>query len=83
VDFACKLKVTFRNYIAAWEVMLLQEGTHAAMKGVRLLVNWMHGSSHDLPCQVTNMGRYALAAGRKVGENIEQLWSQLKVGEAS
>lgn len=83
VDFACKLKVTFSNYIKVLQDHGEGEERNAAMlaamREIRLLVNWMHGSSHELSCQVQHMGRYAEGAGRKVGENTEQLWSLLKV----
>ena len=89
VDFACKLKVTFSNYTKVLQDLLDRgngeesEAVLDAMREVRLLVNWMHGSSHELSCQVQNMGRYAEESGRKIGENIEQLWSLLKVSDGS
>lgn len=79
VDFACKLKITYNRYIEQRAAELEESGVLSAMQEVRLLVNWMHGNSHELSCQVASMGRYADGAGRKIGENIEQLWSQLKV----
>jgi hypothetical protein len=39
----------------------------------------MHGSSHDLSCQIQNNGRYTIEAGHKHGEGCEQLWSMVKV----
>ncbi|KAL6748243.1 hypothetical protein V8C86DRAFT_1183887 [Haematococcus lacustris] len=40
-----------------------------------LMVNSMHGASHDLGCQLKNNGRYLATAAWRVGEQTEQLWS--------
>lgn len=73
VDFACRLSKTMQRYVS------LQPHLQQASQGLRVMVNWMHGSSHDLVCQLTNNGRFQEGAGRKVGENAEQLWSMTKV----
>ncbi|KAL6747668.1 hypothetical protein V8C86DRAFT_2902016 [Haematococcus lacustris] len=43
-----------------------------------LMVNSMHGASHDLGCQLKNNGRYLATAAWRVGEQTEQLWSMFK-----
>jgi len=50
----------------------------AACKHMRLLVNWMHGSSHNPSCQLQNNGRYQKGTGWTVGEQTEQLWALTK-----
>ena len=49
------------------------------MGALRIMVNWMHGSSHELSCELQNSARYKESAARRVGENVEQLWAMLKV----
>lgn len=46
---------------------------------LEVMVNWMHGASHDLLCQLENCGRFKKGSAWSVGEQIEQLWSLLKV----
>lgn len=80
VDFACRLKITWQRFITKQgHKFFSSEAEYAAAKDLRLLVNWMHGSSHDLSCQLRNNGRYTANAGHKHGEGSEQLWSQVKV----
>ncbi|KAL6759331.1 hypothetical protein V8C86DRAFT_1329021 [Haematococcus lacustris] len=45
---------------------------------MRLMVNWMHGASHNMACQLKNNGRYLEGSAHRVGEQTEQHWSQLK-----
>ena len=80
VDFACRLSVTWRRFIAKQGARYFTSEVESTAAGrLRLLVNWMHGSSHDLSCQLQNNGRYTADAGRKHGEGSEQLWSLTKV----
>ena len=80
VDFACRLSVTWKRYLAKHGSRIFpSEGLLNAAKGLHLLVNWMHGSAHDLSCQLQNSGRYRAGAGRRHGEGSEQLWSLTKV----
>jgi hypothetical protein len=74
MDFGCRIRSTWARFIAGHPDL----PTEAA--NVRILVNWMHGSGHDLACQLQNSGRYTDDAGWQVGEEIEQLWSIGKVG---
>jgi hypothetical protein len=76
VDFACRLSIPWQHYLHA-HTWLLQRWPH--LRGVRLLVNWMHGVSHQASCQLVNCGRYVVGAGRRVGEHTEQPWARLKV----
>jgi hypothetical protein len=78
IDFACRLGKTWERYLRA------QGGTFpsdvlAQCQNIVPLVNWMHGASHNRECQLKCGGRYHKHAGRKVGENAEQLWSMCKV----
>ena len=73
IDFACRLSKTWQRFISK------HSDLHPASKSLRIIVNWMHGSSPDLACHVQNNGRFKEGAGRKVGENNEQLWSLTKV----
>jgi hypothetical protein len=73
IDFGCRVKATWLRFL----------GKHGAdlspgCADVRILVNWMHGNSHDLKCQLKNHGRYTEGAGRCFGENVEQLWAMMK-----
>lgn len=80
VDFACRLSVTWKRFIAKQGSKVFQSpNLLAAANGLQLLVNWMHGSTHDLSCQLKNSGRYTTGAGRRHGEGSEQLWSLMKV----
>jgi hypothetical protein len=78
IDFACRLGQTWGRFIDACGAEFT-DLTQLAMGHIVPLVNWMHGSSHDLQCQLRHSGRYREGAGRKVGENSEQLWAMLKV----
>lgn len=77
IDFACRLSKTWQRFVSGYPEL------HDACPDLRIMVNWMHGSSHDLLCQLQNNGRFQEGAGRKVGENSEQLWSLTKVGHAT
>jgi len=75
IDFGCRFKKTFARYIE-------RNGSHLAPLGatsVRIMVNWMHGASHNLACQLLNNGRYAQGAGHVDGEDMERLFKWLKV----
>jgi hypothetical protein len=81
VDFACRLFKTWMRFVDK-QASMFKEGSETMMaRDLRILVNWMHGSSHTLACQLLNNGRYIVDAGRKVGENSEQLWSMTKVSD--
>ncbi len=43
-----------------------------------LLVPWMHAFDHDMLCQLKFSPLYRLGAGRRVGEQTEQLWAKMK-----
>ncbi|KAJ9506651.1 hypothetical protein QJQ45_018141, partial [Haematococcus lacustris] len=71
IDFGCRLKITWARYVEA-------VGLPASWKDARIMVNWMHGASHNQRCQVQNNGRHQAGAGWRYGEQCEQLWSMLK-----
>lgn len=80
VDFACRLAVTWKRFLTNQASQFFQsKAEHDSAMLLRLIVNWMHGSSHNLSCQLQNNGRYKEGAGRKHGEGSEQLWSLTKV----
>jgi hypothetical protein len=88
IDFACKIKKTWSRYIE--DVLTAQEsagqlppGTCEHLQDIKLHVNWMHGAGHTLECQVEHSGRYQQGAGRRVGEQPEQLWALFKVREST
>lgn len=60
VDFACRLEPAWHKYIA------LKAMDPALQRSVHLLVNWMHGSSHSMKCQLQNNGRYLEGKGFSV-----------------
>jgi hypothetical protein len=72
IDFGCRLKKTWQRYVHNQDI-------HLQEADVRILVNWMHGASHEMSCQLQNCGRYQTGAGWRHGEQLEQLWSLLKV----
>lgn len=76
IDFGCRLAITWARYTA---------GLSAAdgLGRLRIMVNWMHARGHEEACEVVNSARHHLDAARRVGENVEQLWSMLKVGVAA
>ncbi|GFH27256.1 uncharacterized protein HaLaN_25551, partial [Haematococcus lacustris] len=71
IDFGCRLKITWARYVDAM-------GYPSEWKDARILVNWMHGASHDQRCQIINNGRFQPRAGWRYGEQCEQLWSMMK-----
>ncbi|KAJ9523108.1 hypothetical protein QJQ45_023911 [Haematococcus lacustris] len=71
IDFGCRLKITWARYVDAM-------GYPSEWKDARILVNWMHGASHDQRCQIINNGRFQPRAGWRYGEQCEQLWSVMK-----
>ena len=75
IDFGCRIRSTWQRYVAQ------HSDLPDAAAALRILVNWMHGSGHDVACQLKNSGRYADESGWRVGEEIEQLWSIGKVGK--
>ena len=80
VDFACRLVKTWGRFLEKQgPVHFPSEAMLQAAREIRLLVNWMHGSSHKLSCQFLHNGRYAKDAGHRDGEGIERLWSHTKV----
>jgi hypothetical protein len=78
IDFACRLGKTWERFLRA-RVGTFTSGVLAVCQNIVTLVNWMHGASHNRECQLKCGGRYHTGAGRKVGENAEQLWSMVKV----
>jgi hypothetical protein len=73
IDFGCQFKKAWKRYYDAHPYL----PQHA--RDLRILVNWLHGSGHSLSCEVVNSGRYTVDAGRAVGEQMEQLFSETKV----
>ncbi|KAJ9506985.1 hypothetical protein QJQ45_016586 [Haematococcus lacustris] len=71
VDFACRLKKTWKNYVGV-------HGLRPAWADVELWVPWMHAASHDQPCQMENNARFQEGAAWRVGEQAEQSWAGLK-----
>ena len=43
------------------------------------MVNWLHASSHELRCQLSNNARFKDGTAWAVGEQSEQLWSLTRV----
>jgi hypothetical protein len=76
IDFGCRLKKTWQRYVQDRDV-------HLQQCDLRIMVNWMHGAAHEMSCQLQNCGRYQQAAGWRHGEQLEQLWSLLKVQSPS
>ncbi|KAL6744936.1 hypothetical protein V8C86DRAFT_2996333 [Haematococcus lacustris] len=58
IDFACQLKITWARYAAV---------LHLDTERMRLMVNWMHGASHNMACQLKNNGRYLEGSAHRVG----------------
>jgi len=79
VDFGCRLVKTWKRYLAKRGNDSFQPAELEAARQVRILVNWMHGSSHEISCQLAHNGRYAENAGHQDGEGSERLWSHTKV----
>jgi predicted phosphoadenosine phosphosulfate sulfurtransferase len=80
IDFACKIKKTWKRYIELVLADKLDPDTIEYLRSIELYVNWLHASGHNFECQISNSGRFQDGAGRRVGEQIEQLWSLIKVG---
>jgi hypothetical protein len=70
--------VTWNNFLELRPERFTLDELNLAYQ-LRILVNWMHGASHDMPRQLKCNGRYQEKSGRKHGEVVEQLWSMLKV----
>ena len=73
IDNGCRIKHSWLEYVEAHPEMPQE------WEDLRIMVNWMHGSAHDLKCELLNSARFKDDAARRVGENTEQLWSMLKV----
>lgn len=73
IDFGCRFKVTWERYLSLHPEL----PQHA--RDLRIMVNWLHAAGHDHACQLRNSGRYTPGAGRRVGEEAEQVWSMTKV----
>ncbi len=73
MDFGCRFRSTWLRYLER------HPDLPSAAKDVKIMVNWMHASGHDVACQLTNSGRYQEGVGWRVGEQSEQLWSMAKV----
>ena len=71
VDFGCRLRSTWSRFVSN------HPDLPARAASLRIMVNWLHANGHDLACQLQNSGRYQPGAGCRVGEQIEQLWSQV------
>ncbi|KAL6748497.1 hypothetical protein V8C86DRAFT_2442975 [Haematococcus lacustris] len=69
IDFACQFQVTWARYAAVLGINT---------ERMRLMVNWMHGASHNMACQLKNNGRHQGGAAWRVGEQTEQNWSFFK-----
>ncbi|GLC40476.1 hypothetical protein PLESTM_001078600 [Pleodorina starrii] len=72
IDFGCRIYSTWKRYVAKHPELPPEAAE------LEIMVNWMHGNGHDVACQLTNSGRYRKGSGRRVGEEIEQLWSGTK-----
>lgn len=79
VDFGCRLVKTWERYLEKKGSTHLSTRELEVAKQIRVLVNWMHGSSHELSCQLQSNGRYTEGAGHQDGEGTERLWSHTKV----
>ena len=73
IDFGCRFRTTWARYVAQHPELPQQA------RDLRIMVNWLHAAGHDLSCQMLHSGRYTLGAGRRVGEEAEQLWSMTRV----
>ncbi|KAJ9523962.1 hypothetical protein QJQ45_022392 [Haematococcus lacustris] len=71
VDFACRLKKTWANYVTAQQLP-------SDFADVQMWVPWMHAASHDQTCQLGNNARYQAGAASRIGEQAEHMWSGLK-----
>jgi len=85
VDFACRLASSADSFMRALPEHYTMDGhvyrkaeIMAAWQEVKMYVNWMHGSSHKMSCQLQHCGRFQLNAAHVVGEQTEQLWSNTK-----
>lgn len=72
IDFGCRFKKTWKRFVEQHPELPAQAAD------LRILVNWLHGAGHDLACEVSNSGRYTKDAGRRIGEEAEQMWSLTK-----
>lgn len=76
IDFGCQIRSTWARYVAAHPEL------PDAASQLRIMVNWLHGSGHEIACQLVNSGKYSEGAARRIGEEIEQLWAMTKVSRA-
>lgn len=45
---------------------------------VDVVTGWLHGTAHDYACELKYCALHRDGTGRRVGEQIEQLWAALK-----
>lgn len=72
IDLACRYQIHWQR--------LCENDPDAtdAWVNLRILLPWMHGCDHPVDCQLKYSALYKTGAGRRVGEQTEQLWKKLK-----
>lgn len=72
LDLACRFR-------GRWRLLLdrLRELV-AGVDDIRLMLPMMHAFDHDMACQLQNSALYQEGAARRVGEQTEELWSEIK-----
>lgn len=72
LDLACRFR-------GRWSMLLdrLRDRV-AGLDDIRLMLPMMHAFDHDMACQVKNSALYQVGAARRVGEQTEELWSEIK-----
>lgn len=75
LDIACQFANRFKNLKASLQAQL---AIPPRGDGVQMLLPWMHARDHNLACQLKFSAMYMPSVGRKVGEQMEQFWADLK-----
>lgn len=75
LDLMCRYSARLKLLI---DDMVEGDTTLAPLREVDMLLPWMHAFDHDLSCQLDFSGLYRLGAGRRVGEQTESWWAELK-----
>jgi hypothetical protein len=69
LDFGCQYK-------RSWHSVTDEQAQ--AERTPRFIVPWMHARSHGTTCYLANSGLFQAGAGRRVGEQMEHVWSATK-----
>ena len=73
LDYGCLYRVHFINFFGTLPV----HDTHLRADEIQFLVDWLHARGHKAFCRYSNGAYYIVNTGRRVGINMETLFSKV------